>query len=340
MIRFIGRRLLFLPLVLFGVTAFLFLAVNFLSPEMRAALYVKNPRQMAAVEQVIERYGLRKPIPIQYAIWMREALRGNLGYSETARMPVLEAIREFFPATLELSIASFVPTVTLGVLFGVLSAVFKDRWLDHATRFVAITGYSLPSFVLGLLLLMLFYGRWHLFPPGRYSLNVDLVVHSKGFAHPTGLLLLDALLDRRWDVFRDVARHLVLPAATLTYVNLALLLRVTRSSMLEELGKDYVRTARAKGLPEGLVVSRHALRNALIPIITLSSLLFVSLLGGVVITETIFDYPGIGRWTVMAAQELDIPGVIGTTLVASVLFVLANLGADLLYAAVDPRLRS
>ncbi len=340
MMRFMGRRLLFLPLVLFGVTALLFFAVDFLSPEMRAALYVKNPRQMASVEDVIEKYGLRKPLPVQYGIWLREALRGNLGYSETARMPVADAIREFFPATLELALAAFVPTVVLGVLFGVLSAVFKDRWLDQATRFVAITGYSLPSFVLGLLLLMLFYGKWHLFAPGRYSLDVDLAVHAAGFKHPTGLLCLDAILDGRWDVFWDVARHLVLPAATLTYINLALLLRVTRSAMLEELGKDYVRTARAKGLPESLVVGRHALRNALIPVITLSSLLIVSLLGGVVITETIFDYPGIGRWTVMAAQELDIPGVIGTTLLASVLFVIANLCADLLYAVVDPRLRA
>lgn len=306
---------------------------------MRAALYVKDPRQLSQLDAVIEKYGLRKPMPVQYAIWLKQVAHGDLGYSETAKMPVSEAIASFFPATFELTLMTFFPIIIVGVFFGTLSAVYRDKLLDHVTRFVAITGYSLPSFVLGLVLLMVFYGRLHWFPPGRYSLDTDMLVHSDSFHHWTGLLTLDCLLNRQWGAYIDVAKHMVLPAATLLYISVALLLRITRSSMLEELSKDYVRTARAKGLAERDVVRKHALANALIPVVTLSSLLFINLLSGVVITETVFDFPGIGRWGVMAAQQLDIAGVLGSTLLAALLFVLANLVSDILYAVVDPRIR-
>lgn len=339
MLKFILKRLLFLPFVMFGVTALLFAALQFLSPEMRASLYIKDPRQLSALESVIEKYGLRRPMPVQYGIWLKQLAHGDLGYSETAKMPVADAVRAFLPATFELTLVAFFPILFIGVYFGTLSAVHKDRAVDHITRFVAITGYSLPSFVLGLLLLMVFYGRLHYFPPGRYSLDIDLLVHSEAFRHYTGLLTLDTVLNGQWAACIDVLKHLFLPAATLIYIDLALLLRITRSSMLEELGKDYVRTARAKGLPENIIIKKHALKNALIPVVTLSSLLFITLLGGVVITETVFDFPGIGRWGVVAAQQLDVPGVLGSTLLAAFLFVIANLVSDMLYALVDPRIR-
>jgi peptide/nickel transport system permease protein len=338
-IAFVGRRLLLLPLVLFGVTALLFCVLQFLTPQMRASLYVRDPRQLSAIDAVIEKYGLDKPVYVQYGLWLKQVARGELGYSETAKMPVADAVRAFFPATLELTCAAFFPILLIGVTFGTLSAVKKDRALDHVTRVVAITGYSLPSFVVALLLLMVFYGKLHLFEPGRYSLDVDLLVHGESFRSRTGLLTLDTLLNGEGKAFIDVIKHLVLPATTLTFISLALLLRITRSSMLEELGKDYVRTAKAKGLPGSVIVRKHALRNALIPVVTLSSLLFVTLLGGVVITETVFDFPGIGRWGVQAAQQLDIPGVLGSTLLAAGLFVCANMVSDLLYALVDPRIR-
>ncbi len=339
MTRFILKRLAFLPLVMLAVTMLLFAILQFLTPEMRAALYVKDPRQLASVEQIIDKYGLRDPVYMQWGRWVVQVAHGDLGYSETAKMPVADAIRAFFPATLELSILSFIPILILGVAFGTLSAVYKDKWLDQLTRLVAITGYSLPSFVLGLLLLMIFYGQFHIFPPGRYSLDVDLLVHSDAFRHYTGLLSLDCLLNGEFNAYLDVTKHLILPAATLIYIDLALLLRITRSSMLEELGKDYIRTAKAKGVPGPVIVRKHALKNALIPVVTLSSLIFITLLGGVVITETVFDFPGIGRWGVVAAQQLDIAGVLGSTLLASGLFVVANLVSDILYAVVDPRIR-
>ena len=339
MLKFIAKRLMFLPLVMFGVTGLLFSALQYLSPQMRAALYVKDPRQLNAIDQVIEKYGLNKPLPVQYWIWLKQVAHGDLGYSETAKMPVSEAVKAFFPATFELTIVSFFPILIIGVYFGALSAVYKDKWIDQLTRFIAITGYSLPSFVLGLLLLMIFYGRLQWLPPGRYSLDVDLLVHSEAFRHYTGLMTLDALLNGQFAACWDLIKHMILPATTLIYISVALLLRITRSSMLEEMSKDYVRTARAKGLPESVVIRKHALKNALIPVVTLSSLLFIGLLSGVVITETVFDFPGIGRWGVVAATQLDIPGVLGSTLLAALLFVVANLLSDMLYAVVDPRIR-
>ena len=339
MLKFCLKRLAFLPLVMFGVTFLLFFCLQFLSPEMRASLYIKDPRQLAQLDAVIEKYGLRKPMPVQYAIWLKQVVRGDLGYSETAKMPVAEAITAFFPATFELALLAFFPILIVGVFFGVLSAVYKDRAVDQATRFVAITGYSLPSFVLGLVLLMVFYGRLHWLPPGRYTLETDMLVHGDAFRHFTGILTLDCLLNRQGGAFVDVVKHMILPASTLLYISVAQVLRITRSSMLEELGKDYIRTARAKGLPERVIIRKHALANALIPVVTLSSLLFIGLLGGVVITETVFDFPGIGRWGVQAAQQLDVPGVLGSTMLAAFLFVMANLISDMLYAVVDPRIR-
>ncbi len=339
MLKFCLKRLAFLPLVMFGVTFLLFFCLQFLSPEMRASLYIKDPRQLSQLDAVIEKYGLRKPMPVQYAIWLKQVVRGDLGYSETAKMPVAEAITAFFPATFELTVLTFFPILIVGVFFGVLSAVHKDKAIDHLTRFVAITGYSLPSFVLGLVLLMVFYGRLHWLPPGRYTLETDMLVHADSFKHYTGLLTFDCLLNGQWAAWADAVKHMILPAATLLYISVALLLRITRSSMLEELSKDYVRTARAKGLPERTIIRKHALANALIPVVTLSSLLFIGLLGGVVITETVFDFPGIGRWGVQAAQQLDVPGVLGSTMLAAFLFVLANMISDMLYAVVDPRIR-
>ncbi|HVE13934.1 MAG TPA: ABC transporter permease [Elusimicrobiota bacterium] len=339
MLRFVLRRLAALPLVLAGVTLLLFGLFSRLSPEMRASLYVTDPRQLSSLEAVVEKHGLRDPFLVQYGRWLKDILRGDLGYSETAKMPVADALAAYFPATIELSAASFIPIVLLGVWLGTRAAVNQDRWVDHLSRFVSITGYSLPSFVLGLFLLMVFYGLLQAFPPGRYSLPTDIAVHSPSFRSWTGLLTLDTLLNGRGAAFLDVARHLVLPAATLTYVSMALLVRVTRSSMLEELSKDYVRTARAKGLPESAVIARHARRNALVPVITVASILLVNLLGGVIITETVFAYPGIGRWVAQAALQLDVPAVMGVSLVSSSLFVLGNLAADVLYAAADPRIR-
>lgn len=339
MIRYILRRIFLLPLVILGVTFLLFFLTQRLSPEMRASLYVKDPRQMGSLEEVIRQYGLRDNVFKQYGRWLNQVAHGDLGYSPSANMPVARALKEYLPATVQLAFVTMVLVVFFGVWFGAFSAVYKNKWPDTLARIVSVGGFSLPIFVLGLVLLMFFYGKLGWFAPGGYSLQTDLVIHGPAFKTYTGFLLLDAILNGNVRVFADVLSHLVLPALTLCIGSFALMVRVMRSSMLEELGKDYIRTARAKGLSERQVVYKHAGKNAIIPVITLASIQFIRLLGGTVIVETIFDYPGIGRFGVMAAQQLDIAGILGFSLLVAVLFVIGNLISDILYTAVDPRIR-
>jgi len=339
MTTFIARRLLLLPLVAFGVTLLIFALLQFLSPAERAALFVTDPRQLTQIDSIIRKYGLDQPVHIQYWTWLKKIVRGDLGWSQTARMPTGRAIATFFPATLELTIYIFVPLILIGVWMGTRAAVHKDRFLDHFSRFFAISLRGLPSFVWGLIVLMIFYGWLNWFPPGRLSLDAELFVASPEFHRYTRLMTVDALLNGQFWIFLDALRHLAGPVLTLILVEMALLVRITRSSMLEVLRQDYVRTARAKGLDEPVVINRHARRNALIPVITLTSLLFVGLLGGVVLAETIFNYPGIGKWGAEAAVQLDIPGATGFAMFFAFLVVLGNLTADVLYAAIDPRIR-
>jgi ABC-type dipeptide/oligopeptide/nickel transport system permease component len=339
MTAFIVRRLLLLPFVGIGVSILIFLLLQFLTPAMRASLYISDPKQLNALPDIIAKYHLDQPVYVQYWDWLWQVLHGDLGWSQSAREPVADAIRGFFPATLELGLYAFVCILTFGIWLGTASAVHRDKLIDHVSRFTSISGYSLPTFVWALLLLMLFYGQLGWFPPGRLSLEADQFVRTGQFHVYTGLMTVDAVLNRQWWIVWDAVKHLVLPVATLTYFLTAVLVRITRSSMLETLRSDYVRTAQAKGLPQKAVVDKHARRNALIPVITLASLLFVGLLSGVVITETVFNYPGIGRWGVGASQQLDIPAVTGFALIFAGILVVGNLCADVLYAVVDPRIR-
>lgn len=339
MFVYILRRLLMLPLVMLGVTFFLFFLTQRLSPEMRASLYVQDPRQMGSLEEVIEKYGLNDPMPVQYMRWLKGAVKGDLGYSESANMPVTAAIKSYLPATAQLAAAAMVLVVFFGVWLGIISAEYKDGFIDNAVRFFVLAGFSLPIFVLGLVLLMVFYGKLGWFPPGEYSLASDMIVHGPAFKAYTGFSLIDSLLNLRFYVFFDVLKHLILPAVTLCIGSFALMVRVMRSSMLEELNKDYIRSARARGLSEFKVIYKHAGFNALIPVVTLAGIQFVRLLGGTVIVETVFDYPGIGRWGVECARQLDIAGVMGFSLLVAALFVLGNLAADILYTVIDPRIR-
>lgn len=336
---YVARRFLLLPLVAFGVTVLIFALLQLVSPEQRAALFVTDVKQLAQISNVIRKYGLDKPVYVQYGMWLQQLAHGDLGWSQTARMPTSEAIAAFFPATLELTLYIFVPVILLGLWLGTQAAVHRDRFVDHFSRLLAISLRGMPSFVWGLILLMVFYGWLNWFPPGRLSLEADLFTKSGEFHSYTHLLTVDALLNGQGWIFVDAIRHIAGPAFTLVLVEMALLVRITRSSMLEVLRQDYVRTARAKGLAEPVVINRHARRNALIPVVTLSSLLFVGLLGGVVLAETIFNYPGIGKWGAEAAVQLDIPGVTGFAIFVAGLTVLGNLAADVLYAAIDPRVR-
>jgi dipeptide transport system permease protein len=337
---YIIRRLLLLIPVLFGVTLFIFGITMLFSPIERASLYVTSPKQLADIPAIIQKYGLDKPFWVQYTTWLGQVFRGNLGWSKVVSMPVGEAIWHYLPATLELAIFAAPAIILIGIFVGTKAAAHKDKPIDHGTRVVAILGWSLPTFWLGLILIMVFYGYFRGFlPPGRLSIQMDTVVNSAGFTRYTHLNTIDAILNLNGPVLLDALRHLILPVITLSVTHVAFIMRLMRSSMLESLGKGYILTARAKGLDERIVVNKHARRNALIPVLTVSGYVFAGLAGGAVITETIFSYKGIGWWAWQSAVRLDIPSVLGFALFSGVLFVLVNLVVDILYTRVDPRVR-
>jgi len=337
---YIIRRLLLLIPVLFGVTVFIFGITMLFSPIERVSLYVTDARQFTNIPALIETYGLDQPFFVQYGNWISQVFSGNLGWSRVVGMPVWDAIWHFLPTTLELAMFATPIIILMGIFLGTQAAAHKDRPLDHGTRVMAIFGWSLPTFWLGLILLMVFYGYFRgLLPPSRLSVPMELVVHSADFIRYTHINTIDAILNLNGAVFLDALRHLVLPVITLTVVQVAFIMRLMRSSMLESLGKGYVLTARAKGLAERVVINKHARRNALIPVITVGGYLFAAMVNGVVITETIFTFKGIGWWAWQAAVRLDIASVLGFALFNAVLFVLVNLVVDILYTRVDPRVR-
>jgi peptide/nickel transport system permease protein len=352
MTNYIIRRLLLVPLLLFGVTILIFAMLQFLSPTERAALYVRDiPRNNRAVEGIIKIYGLDRPVYEQYWRWLvgridpvtgdrrGGILYGDFGYSRTGSQPVIDLIRNRFPNTLDLTLWAIVPVLSVGIWLGVQAAVHQNGFIDQAARIFSIVGTSLPTFVFGLLVLMLFYAHWHWFPPGRVSDWASIVLYSDSFHHYTSLLTIDALLNGRFDIFLDALRHMFLPILTLSYISWATFVRVTRSSMLETLRMEYVTTARAKGLRERDVINKHARPNAMIPVVTLAGFQIILLLGGVVITETVFNYPGIGQAAANAAAQLDVITVLGFALFNGFILIVANLVVDILYAVVDPRVR-
>ncbi|MBW7917334.1 MAG: ABC transporter permease [Trueperaceae bacterium] len=341
MLTFITRRLLMLPVVFVGVTLAIVLLMQLLSPYQRAAAYVQSEQQIRNIDAIIKEFGLEDPWYQQYSRWVGQVFKGNLGYSRTSREPVLTTLKKRFPVTLELALLAIAPVLGVGISMGTAAALNRDKAVDQITRVVSIVGWSLPTFVLGIWLLVIFYGWLGWFQPGRVSTAtaVSLAGTSSGFASYTGMLLIDSILNWRWNVFWDALRHMVLPVVTLAVVLSAQIMRVMRSSLLDALGRDYVRTARAKGLPERVVTHKHARRNALIPVITLSGFVLIGLINGVVITETIFNYPGLGQWAASAAVNLDYASVLGFAIFTAMMVVLANLLVDVLYGVVDPRIR-
>ena len=352
MITYIIRRLLLVPVLLVGVTILIFSMLQFLSPVERSALYVREfPKNERQIEGIILKYGLDKPLYVQYWRWLVGTtdsvtgernggiLFGDFGWSRTGGQPVAKLIQTRFPNTLDLTLWAIAPVILVGIWLGVQAAVHHNGFIDQAGRMFSIVGTSFPTFVFGLLMLMIFYANLQWFPPGRLSTPMQAVVSASSFNSYTNLLTIDSLLNGRFDVFIDALRHMVLPILTLSYLSWATFLRVTRSSMLETLRQEYVTTARAKGLPERDVIFKHARPNAMISVVTLAGFTVVSLMGGVVITETVFDYPGIGKAAAEAAGQLDVITVLGFALFNGLILIVANLVVDVLYAVVDPRVR-
>jgi peptide/nickel transport system permease protein len=339
MIPYILKRLAFLPVLLVLLSMLIFSMVMFLSPYERLAVFLPNPEAASAsapLEQLISRYGLDEPFYVQYWNWLKELLKGNLGWSPSARMPVSEALARNFPATMELMLCGFLIVFLGGISLGTYTAVQHNRLPDQIARVATIFALSLPEFIFGLLLLVFFYAILGWFPPGRLSLWAEDIVYSASFRRFTGMNTVDGLLNGNLPVFLDALRHLFLPAIAYSLGMLSTILRLMRSSLLETLSKEYVLTARAKGLAEKIVIHKHARRNALLPIITVAGGTVAKMLGGAVIIETVFNYRGMGTFIVDAAQGLDFPAILGFSLVIGIVIILVNLLIDLLYVVLDP----
>jgi len=344
MTSYIIRRLLILPIILLGVTILIFAMLSQLSPGQRVAMYTREVASQENIARLIVQHGLDKPIYVQYFHWLSNVARGNLGFSKTGGEPVFDMFVRLFPATLELALLSTIPLIALGIWLGILAALNHNKWPDQILRVVSIIGTSMPLFVFALLLLMFFAARLRWFPPGdRLSLTnqalVDSAAWRAGWAPVTGMYTLDALLRGNVAVFLDALHHLVLPVTSLAALNCAVLLRVTRSSMLDTLRQDYIRTALSKGLSYRTVVRKHARPNALLPVVTVGGLMLVALLNGAAITETVYNLPGVGKRFVTAAVNLDVVTVLGFVLFEGVILIIGNLVVDILYATIDPRIR-
>ena len=288
----------------------------------------------AVVAQWRAKWGLDLPLWDRYWIFLSGLLRGDLGMSIATRRPVIEDIAQYAPATVELATVAFLLSLVIGIPLGIAAAVWRDSVVDAAARAISLLGVSAPTFWLAFIMLAIFYG-WLGWAPGPGRLD-PIAFPPEG---PTGFFLIDSALARDWETFHDTVAHLALPALVLAAATLGLITRTTRAAMLDCLQQDYVRVARAKGLLDRAVVLRHALRNALVPVVTLGGLAYANLLTGAVMTETIFSWPGLGRYTFRSAAALDFPAIMGITLVVSATYLLVNLVVDLSYALLDPRVR-
>lgn len=332
MLKYIIKRILMLIPVMIGVSIIVFLIMRVFSPDPAPIVLGQHATQ-AAVEAWRQANGLNDPIFLQYFHFITGALTGDLGTSYYTKMPVLKEIFSRFPATIELALVAVMLASLFGILIGVVSAVKKNSIFDNAGMLIALIGVSMPIFWLGILLIIFFSGTLHWLPS---SGRIDPLLQPGSI---TGFYLIDSLIAGNMDAFIDALRYLVLPACALAMYSMAIIARMTRSSMLETLQQDYIRTARAKGISEGRVIFKHALRNGLIPIVTVIGLQLGSLLGGAVLTETVFSWPGIGAYTVTCILKSDFPVVQGVVLLIAAVFVLVNLLVDVIYAFLDPRIK-
>lgn len=332
MLQYTIRRMLQLIPVLLGMTLVVFFIIRAI-PGDPAQVILGQQATKEAVEALTKQLGLDQPWYVQYFEYVKGLLQGDLGNSIRTNSPISEEIWPYFAATLELSIVALLIAVIIGVNAGIISAWFQNSWFDYTAMIIALIGVSIPVFWLGLMEQWIFAIQWELLPTtGRENIRnpVDAI---------TNLYLLDTLLNGRTDQFVEVFKHLVLPGIALGTIPMAIIARMTRSSMLEVMRSDYIRTARAKGLSMFWVVYKHSLKNAVIPVLTVIGLQAGLLLGGAILTETIFGWPGIGRYIYDAIAFRDYPVIQSGILVVATMFIFINLVVDLLYAAVDPRIK-
>jgi len=331
-LRYVVRRLLLLIPILLGVSVLIFFWVRALPGSPISSLLGERATPQL-VKQYRERYGFNKPIPVQYWSYLKTTAKGDLGTSIASHRTITSEIHRRFPATLELAISAMLVAVALGIPLGFLAAKHHRGLFDHVSLVASLIGISIPIFFLAIILKYIFAVRLGWLPTvGR----IDVLIETK---HPTNFYVLDAILTGDWHALKDVLKHLVLPAIALGSIPLAIIMRITRAAVLDVQNEDYVRTARAKGLPPSTVDRRHVLRNAMLPVTTIIGLQTGLLLSGAVLTETVFAFPGMGSWLRDAIFNRDYPVLQGGILFLAVVFVLVNLLVDISYAIINPRIR-
>jgi len=331
MIGFIIRRILVVIPTLLGITIIIFMMLA-ITPGDPAELLLGERATQESLEAMREYLGLQKPLYVQYGMFLKRVAKFDLGETIWTRQKVYIEIMERFPATIELTLAAMIISSFFGILLGIISATKQYSWFDYTSMLGSLFGVSMPVFWLGLMLMLIFSLNLGWFPmSGRLGVDTDLTVITNFF-------VIDSILTGNWTALKDTLMHLALPAFALSTIPLAIVARMTRSSMLEVLRQDYIKTARAKGLSEVKVVLKHALRNGLIPVVTVVGLQFGILLGGAILTETVFAWPGVGKWLYDGVVKRDYMVIQGGTLLVATIFVTINLIVDVLYAVINPRI--
>ena len=333
--KFIGKRLVYLVVMLFGVATLVFILTKMIPGDPTVANLsqraLNDPEIVAAYRA---KYGLDQPLPVQYILYMKNLLQFDLGTSMRTNKPVLSELARCYPATIELALFAIVIAAILGVSFGIISAIRRNSILDQTVRAISVTGVSIPSFWFALLVLYFFYYKLKLLPgPGRLS---------NAFTAPatvTGMYVIDSLLEGNIPKALDAVSHLILPGTVLAAFTMGLITRTARSNLLDVMSTDYIRTAKAKGLSRPGLIIRHALGNALIPVLTVIGLGLGNLLGGMVLVETIFNWPGVGQFAYESVLSVDFPSIIGVALLIALNYMVINTVVDILYGIIDPRVR-
>ena len=334
-LKFIGKRLVYLVVMLFGVATLVFILTKMIPGDPTVANLsqraLNDPEIVAAYRA---KYGLDQPLPVQYILYMKNLLQFDLGTTMRTNKPVLSELARCYPATIELALFAIVIAAILGVSFGIISAIRRNSILDQTVRAISVTGVSIPSFWFALLVLYFFYYKLKLLPgPGRLS---------NAFTAPatvTGMYVIDSLLEGNIPKALDAVSHLILPGTVLAAFTMGLITRTARSNLLDVMSTDYIRTAKAKGLSRPGLIIRHALGNALIPVLTVIGLGLGNLLGGMVLVETIFNWPGVGQFAYESVLSVDFPSIIGVALLIALNYMVINTVVDILYGIIDPRVR-
>ncbi|AHC51359.1 peptide ABC transporter permease [Sulfolobus acidocaldarius SUSAZ] len=345
---FIAKRIIFAFIAIIGLTFIVFILLHTAGNNLLLSEYINprltGPAREQVIQQLTQRFHLNDPIYVQYFYWLAAVFSGDLGYTNTPIYsgPVSGAIALFLPNTILLTIIASILIWIIGIPIGVRSAVKRDSAFDQSVRVISFALYSMPIYLVAFLLILVF-GVYLRVLPFAFSLSPTIASnlnwYVNGISYPTHIVIIDALIHGNLSAFANAILHAILPALTLALSTIAGVMRILRASMLEVLDQDYIRLARAKGAPEKVVINLHARRNALIPVLTLYGYTVASLLGGAVVIEDIFSYPGMGYWTTQALLNNDVGGIMASTLIFGIVFVIASLLLDIIYALIDPRIR-